>query len=242
MIAELFRAYSEIARRLGSRGGLSGFRLVSSLQTPKTSYSHRWDIRRKDRNQDLSSHEWPRNWNGPSEPGRAALLQRNLPRLCKRSRVSTGCARSWHMPCVGLVRIMWAFAGYVLAVILIASLMILVSHFLGERHQGAATAEPYESGIAPTGSARIRISTKFYLVAIGFLIFDLEAIFIFAWAIAAPELGWPGYRVFLGFLGVLAVALIYEWRMGILDWGKLSRDRASSKRQRQGSADEMAIH
>jgi NADH-quinone oxidoreductase subunit A len=97
--------------------------------------------------------------------------------------------------------------------------MLLLSWFLGQRHRGRETGEPYESGIMPTGSARLRLSAKFYLVAMFFVIFDLEAAFIVAWAVAAREAGWPGYIGVLSFIGVLTAALLYEWRLGALDWG-----------------------
>jgi NADH-quinone oxidoreductase subunit A len=134
---------------------------------------------------------------------------------------------------------LWIFLGYSLAVLLISSSMILVSHFLGERHREKATLEPYESGIRPTGSARIRFSTKFYLVAIFFLIFDIEAVFIFAWAIAARQAGWEGYAVALIFIGVLMAALVYEWRMGVLDWG--SGKRLAIEKFNEGTHDAMAV-
>jgi NADH-quinone oxidoreductase subunit A len=134
---------------------------------------------------------------------------------------------------------LWIFLGYSLAVLLISSSMILVSHFLGERHREKATLEPYESGIRPTGSARIRFSTKFYLVAIFFLIFDIEAVFIFAWAIAARQAGWAGYAVALIFIGVLMAALVYEWRMGVLDWG--SGKRMAIEKFNEGTHDAMAV-
>ncbi|MES1946872.1 NADH:ubiquinone oxidoreductase subunit A [Salinisphaera sp. C84B14] len=96
--------------------------------------------------------------------------------------------------------------------------MLGVSAVLGGRHNSRLGNQPYESGIKPTGSARMRFSAKFYLVAIIFVLFDLEVVFIFSWAIAAPALGWPGYFAFLFFLGVLTLGLIYEWRIGALDW------------------------
>ncbi|HZD41738.1 MAG TPA: NADH-quinone oxidoreductase subunit A [Terriglobales bacterium] len=123
----------------------------------------------------------------------------------------------------------WIFVGYSLAVLLISSSMILISHYLGERHRETATFEPYESGIAPTGSARIRFSTKFYLVAIFFLVFDIEAIFLFAWSIVARRAGWAGYGVALIFIGVLTAALVYEWRLGVLDWGAPKRKITASE-------------
>ena len=101
--------------------------------------------------------------------------------------------------------------------------MLALSAVLGQRHMERATGEPYESGIISTDSAHVRFSAKFYLVAMLFVIFDLEAVFLFAWAIAVPELGWTGYTVVLLFIGILAVALLYEWRMGVLDWAPHGR-------------------
>jgi NADH-quinone oxidoreductase subunit A len=97
--------------------------------------------------------------------------------------------------------------------------MLVLSYLLGQRHQERATGEPYESGIVSTGSAQLRFSAKFYLIAMLFVIFDLETVFIFAWAVAFRELGWAGYLGVLVFIGVLVAALIYEWRVGALDWG-----------------------
>jgi NADH-quinone oxidoreductase subunit A len=99
--------------------------------------------------------------------------------------------------------------------------MIGLSYILGERHHDRATGEPYESGIVSTGSARQRFSAKFYLIAMFFVIFDLEAVFIFAWAVAARELGWAGYIEVLVFIGVLVAALVYLWRQGALDWANV---------------------
>ena len=83
--------------------------------------------------------------------------------------------------------------------------------------------QPYESGIVSEGSARVRVSAKFYLVAMFFVIFDLEAVFIFAWAIAARELGWAGYSEILVFIAILVAALAYLWRLGALDWSPSRR-------------------
>jgi NADH-quinone oxidoreductase subunit A len=68
------------------------------------------------------------------------------------------------------------------------------------------------------GSAHVRLSARFYLIAMFFVIFDLEAVFVFAWAVAARELGWPGYWEMAIFVGLLVVALAYLWRLGALDW------------------------
>ena len=115
---------------------------------------------------------------------------------------------------------LWPLGFYFLAAHAVAIGMIAVSYLLGQRHKGRETDEPYESGVASTGSARLRFSAHFYLVAILFVIFDIEAVFLFAWAIAFLEVGWPGYVGVLVFIAVLAVALLYEWRAGALDWGR----------------------
>lgn len=113
----------------------------------------------------------------------------------------------------------WPLAVYFLAVLVLVAGMLGLSHLLGQRHNERATGEPYESGIVSTGSARIRFSVKFYLIALLFVIFDLEAAFIIAWAIAFRDVGWPGYLGVLTFIGVLIAALVYEWRLGVLEWG-----------------------
>jgi NADH-quinone oxidoreductase subunit A len=97
--------------------------------------------------------------------------------------------------------------------------MLVLSYVLGQRHREKATGEPYESGIAATGTAHIRFDVKFYLVAMFFVIFDLEAVFIFAWAVSLRQAGWAGYIEMLFFIGILVAALVYIWRLGGLDWG-----------------------
>jgi NADH-quinone oxidoreductase subunit A len=114
---------------------------------------------------------------------------------------------------------LWPLAVYFAVVIILVAGMIGLSYVLGQQHRDRATGEPYESGIISTGSARVRLSVKFYLVAMFFVIFDLEAVFLFAWAVAARELGWAGYAEALVFVGILVAALAYLWRSGALDWG-----------------------
>lgn len=97
--------------------------------------------------------------------------------------------------------------------------MLGLSYVLGQRHKERATEEPYEGGIVSTGSARIRFSSQFYMIAMLFVIFDVETIFIVSWAIAFEELGWYGYVGVLIFIILLVVVLIYEWRNGALDFG-----------------------
>ncbi len=110
-------------------------------------------------------------------------------------------------------------AVYFAAVVALVAAMIAFSFILGERHREKQTAEPYESGIVSTGTARVRFDIKFYLIAMFFVIFDLEAAFIYVWAVSLRETGWAGYLEMLLFIGVLAAALVYLWKLGALEWG-----------------------
>ncbi|HZK67878.1 MAG TPA: NADH-quinone oxidoreductase subunit A [Chloroflexota bacterium] len=113
---------------------------------------------------------------------------------------------------------LWPLALYFGLVLFVLLVMLGVPALLGPKHMGRETGEPYEAGIAAAGSARARVDVKFYLVAMFFVIFDLEAVFLFSWAVAARELGWPGYFEMLVFVGVLVAGLVYIWRVGALDW------------------------
>lgn len=128
---------------------------------------------------------------------------------------------------------LWPLGLYFLIALVVAGSMIGLSYVLGERHSDRATGEPYESGIVSTGSARVRLSVKFYVVAMLFVIFDLEAVFIFAYAVAYEEAGWAGYAGLLVFVAVLVVALVYEYRMGALDW-EPARLRAAKAGREKG--------
>lgn len=118
---------------------------------------------------------------------------------------------------------LWPLGVYFILAVAVVVAMIGGSHVLGQRHQERATNTPYESGILNTGGARLHLSVKYYLVALFFVIFDLEAAFIFAWAIAARSLGWNGYITAVVFIGVQLIALAYLWRDGALDWGPKQR-------------------
>lgn len=126
---------------------------------------------------------------------------------------------------------LWPLVVYFVATVLIATAMIALSYVLGQRHHERATGEPYESGIISTGSAQVRFDVRFYLVAMFFVIFDLESIFIFAWAVATRELGWAGYFEILIFIGVLVIVLVYLWRLGALDWGPAGLRTGRRKRE-----------
>lgn len=107
---------------------------------------------------------------------------------------------------------------YLGAILALVGLMLGLSYVLGQRHSAPSTAQPYESGMVPVGDARIRFPAQFYLVAMFFVVFDLEVVFIYAWAIAAREAGWAGYLEMLVFVVILFAALVYLWRVGALDW------------------------
>lgn len=113
----------------------------------------------------------------------------------------------------------WPFLLYASGVMLVVCVMIGLSYILGERHKEKDTDKPYESGMPPTGNARLRFSSHFYLIAIFFVIFDLDAVFIFVWAISFRELGIAGYIGILIFIGVLLVVLVYEIGIKALDFG-----------------------
>jgi NADH-quinone oxidoreductase subunit A len=120
---------------------------------------------------------------------------------------------------------LWPLLAFGGAVLIVVSVMLGLPALLGERHgrkpgrrSEPGTHEPYESGIRPTGSAQIRLPIQYYLVAMLFVIFDLESVFLYAWAVAVRETGWPGFIEAAIFVTVLLAALAYLWRIGALDW------------------------
>ncbi len=117
----------------------------------------------------------------------------------------------------------WPLVVYFALVVFLVAATLIVSYLLGQRHSERATGEPYEGGIVSEGSARVRLSVRYYLVAMFFVVFDLEAVLLFAWAGAARELGWAGYGEVVLFVGVLVAALIYLWKVGALDWAQEPR-------------------
>jgi len=116
----------------------------------------------------------------------------------------------------------WPFIVYSVLVLGAVAAMLAGSFLLGERRRGAITAEPYESGIRPTGSTGAPLSIKFYEVALFFVVFDVESVFIFAWAIRFRELGWTGYIAVFVFIAVLLLTLLYLLKEGSLDWAARS--------------------
>lgn len=96
--------------------------------------------------------------------------------------------------------------------------MLLAASFLGPKRRSEIKDAPFECGTIGTGDTRGRFSVKYYLVAMLFIIFDIEIVFLYPWAVNAIQLGWYGYFVMLSFLVVLLLGLIYVWRRGALDW------------------------
>ena len=96
--------------------------------------------------------------------------------------------------------------------------LLTLAHWVGPSSTNPAKAEPFESGNPPRGDARIRFSVRFYLVAMLFLIFDLEVVFLYPWAILFRRLGWFGVIEMGIFLALLLIGFIYVWKKGALEW------------------------
>jgi len=127
---------------------------------------------------------------------------------------------------------LWPLLVYAVLVLLVVGGMIILSYFLGQKHKEPQTDTIFESGVKATGDARIRFPVQFYIVAMFFVIFDLEAAFIIAWAIAFRDTGWEGYIGVLIFIIILLVVLIYEWRIGALDFGPKGKQILKAYRRR----------
>ncbi|AQZ33858.1 NADH-quinone oxidoreductase subunit A [Pseudomonas sp. LPH1] len=123
----------------------------------------------------------------------------------------------------------WAFAVFLLGVCGLLAFMLGVSSLLGSKAWGRSKNEPFESGMLPTGSARLRLSAKFYLVAMLFVIFDVEALYLFAWAVSVRESGWAGLIEATVFIAILLAGLVYLWRIGALDWAPQGRRERQAK-------------
>jgi len=108
---------------------------------------------------------------------------------------------------------------FALAAVGLVLLLLLLARFLGRRTHSITKGAPYESGVAPSGEARLRDPVPFYLVAIFFIVFDVELVFIVSWAVAWDRLGWAGYLQIVFFIVMLFAGLVYLWKTGGLDWG-----------------------
>lgn len=128
---------------------------------------------------------------------------------------------------------LWPLIVYFGAILILVAGMLGVAYFFGARPRRRPGAEPYESGMVPTGTARVRFDVLFFLNAMFFVVFDLETMFIIAWAIAFRDVGWAGYIEILIFIIVLLVALIYLWRLGALDWRTPRQKIAIENKQKE---------
>lgn len=112
----------------------------------------------------------------------------------------------------------WSSIVYLLCAIGLVAFMLIVPRLLGGKSSGSQKHENFEAGVLPAGSARIRLSAKFYLVAIFFVIFDLEALFLYAYSVSVREVGWVGFTTAFIFIAILFVGLLYELKLGAMNW------------------------
>ena len=119
------------------------------------------------------------------------------------------------------------FGAYTLIACGLIGFLLFLAWFLGQRTTSKIKNEPYESGISPTGQAHLGEPVPFYLVAIFFIVFDVEMVFVVSWAIAYDLLGWAGYLQITFFIVILFLGLVWLWKMGGLEWGPKPRPRES---------------
>lgn len=122
----------------------------------------------------------------------------------------------------------WSTVVYIVAVFGLCGVMLGLSALLGGRSGARARNEPFESGVVSASPERLRLSAKFYLVAVFFVIFDVEALFLYAWAVSVREAGWVGFVEAFIFIFILVASLVYLARIGALDWAPASRKRRNA--------------
>lgn len=123
----------------------------------------------------------------------------------------------------------WSAVAFILAAIGLVVFMLVVPRLLGGRSQGLQKEEVFEAGVVGAGNARIRLSAKFYLVAIFFVIFDLEALYLYAYAVSVREAGWLGFAAATIFITVLIIGLIYELSLGAMNWAPADKLRKKAR-------------
>jgi len=101
----------------------------------------------------------------------------------------------------------------------LASAIVTLSYLIGQHKPNRAKVSPYECGVQPIGDARSRFSVKFYLVAMLFILFDVEAVFLYPWAVILRELKMFGFWEMIVYIVIILVGLFYVWKKGVLDWG-----------------------
>jgi NADH-quinone oxidoreductase subunit A len=109
---------------------------------------------------------------------------------------------------------------HVLAAAGLSAIVVLLSTFVGHRRPSREKMQPYECGVLPVGDAREPFSVKFYLVAMVFILFDVEAIFLYPWALVYRDLRLFGFVEMLMFILVVLAGYVYLWKKGALDWGQ----------------------
>jgi NADH-quinone oxidoreductase subunit A len=107
---------------------------------------------------------------------------------------------------------------FILVGVVVGVLPQVLGYLLGPQRPDAAKASPYECGFEAFEDARMKFDVRYYLVAILFILFDLEIAFLFPWAVSLREIGAPGFWAMMIFLGILVVGFAYEWKKGALDW------------------------
>ena len=123
----------------------------------------------------------------------------------------------------------WSAVAFILAAIGLVIFMLTVPRLLGGRSTGLQKEEVFEAGVVGAGNARIRLSAKFYLVAIFFVIFDLEALYLYAYSVSVRETGWLGFAAAAIFIGVLIIGLIYELSLGAMNWSPADKLRKKAR-------------
>jgi len=109
---------------------------------------------------------------------------------------------------------------HLLVAMVLAGLILVASSAVGRRRPSRTKSEPYECGIVPTGNAREPVPVKFYLVAMVFILFDVEAVFLYPWAYVFRELRWFGFVEMLLYIAILLAGYAYLWKKGALDWAR----------------------
>lgn len=135
----------------------------------------------------------------------------------------------------------WAIIAFVIGVTFLCVFMLTVPLLLGGKSWGRAKQEQFESGVVSAGGARIRLSAKFYLVAIFFVVFDLEALYLYAWATSVREVGWFGFTTVVIFVVDLLIALVYAVAVGALNWAPTDRRKSAGIQPKKVSAANMNI-
>jgi NADH-quinone oxidoreductase subunit A len=118
-----------------------------------------------------------------------------------------------------------------LLALVLAAVIVGISRLLGKRVRNKIKDTPYESGIVPTGDARSRFSVKFYLVAMLFILFDIEAIFLYPWAVVYRDLKMFGFVEMLVFVVLILSGFFYIWKKGALEWANPDRPGRTGKKQ-----------